>query len=352
MSDESGLTKGQKASFTKQLREYKEETQKSLSEIKDEIALIKKFTKDYLSDDDKSIKTKIDVLVNTIEKKSKEAAIRFDEIDDLHIKLCEGDGKEESYDTIITDFKDNVISSFSEIESKKKDIVSFAETIFGKEENGKIIKSGLTQQFDSKIKSIDDFHKNQEKKFKALFESIEGLLPGATSVGLAKAYEEQKKSYDKPLRNWSYVFVSTLIIMLFFGWYYFSEISEIKEITVSTAFISLLNKTPFFIPTIWLALYASKKQSQYKRLQQEYAFKEIFAKSYGGHKNQIEDLDYDPEDEQILMKELLANLVAITSHNPSDTLDYKSHNDNHPIMNVFERVLASSKKTFESKEIK
>ena len=44
-------------------------------------------------------------------------------------------------------------------------------------------------------------------------------------------------------------------------------------LTLNEALIALLKDLPFFIPTIWLAAYASKQQSQNKRLQQEYALK-------------------------------------------------------------------------------
>ena len=101
---------------------------------------------------------------------------------------------------------------------------------------------------------------------------------------------------------------------------------------------------PFFIPTIWLAVFASKQQSQYKRLQQEYVFKEINAKSFYGHKRQIEELMKSGVDDKELLLKLVTQLVIITSQNPSDTLDNKAHNDSPPIFKLLEKIFPSIKK--------
>jgi hypothetical protein len=110
---------------------------------------------------------------------------------------------------------------------------------------------------------------------------------------------------------------------------------------LSEAFIGLLKDLPFFIPTLWLASYASKQQSQYKRLQQEYAFKETNAKSFHGHKMQIEALMKDGIADKDLLLQLLAQLVVITAQNPSVTLDNKSHEDNSPILKLAEKIFPS-----------
>lgn len=154
---------------------------------------------------------------------------------------------------------------------------------------------------------------------------IEGLLPGATSAGLAKSYHDQKNSYKWPNIIWSAVFTLTMIGMVYYA---------IKTVTDSTdignAFMNILSRAPFFIPTIWLALFASKQQSQNRRLEQEYAYKESLAKSYDGYKREIENLPESDEKNEI-MEKLVRTMIDTAGFNPSSTLEKQSHNDKPPI---------------------
>ncbi len=282
---------------------------------------------------------KINESFQNISEKENSINTKYNEIVASHEELYTSNGDYVSYMDDLKNLKILAADSNRDFGTKKVELDTYYEKVFGKTENDNTIKEGLSHVFDNKLNSLNEFSKNQDIKFKTLFDRIESLLSGATSVGLAKAYEDQKKSYSKPLMNWSGIFVATMIIMLSFGCYYFIEISKVEDLNLQKAIISLLSKLPFFIPTIWLALYASKKQSQYKRLQQEYAFKETFAKSYDGHKRQIEALVYEPNEQKKLMEELLSHLVKITSHNPSSTLDYQNHNDEPPLTKLMERIL-------------
>jgi uncharacterized coiled-coil DUF342 family protein len=221
------------------------------------------------------------------------------------------------------------------------------DKIFGKEDEDGNIVNGYLQETEDLKNKIALFLADQQKKFLAQFTEIESLLPGATSAGLAEAYQVQKASYKKPIILWSGIFIATISIMTIL-----SLVLLIMQFLLSTnttptltdALISLLKDLPFFIPTIWLAAYASKQQSQYKRLQQEYAFKETNAKSFHGHKMQIEELMKDGSADKDLLMQLVAQLVIITSQNPSYTLDNKTHEDSPPIFKFAEKIFPFFKK--------
>lgn len=236
------------------------------------------------------------------------------------------------------------VEEFNKLNTRSKDvqkeIEATHEKIFGKTDNeGKPIKGYFQETEDLKI-SLAQFLEDQETKFTAQFNEIKGLLPDATSAGLAAAYQMQKESYKKPIQLWSAVFVVTILIMTGIGGYIiYQHFQSTKVDSLNDAFISLLKDLPFFIPTIWLAAFASKQQSQYKRLQQEYAFKETNAKSFHGHKEQIERLMKDGAADKDLISQLVAQLVMITAQNPSSTLDNKSHEDSSPMLKVIEKYL-------------
>ena len=241
------------------------------------------------------------------------------------------------------------VEEFDNLNQRSKDIQKEIEAthqkISGrKEEDGKQIKGYLQETEDLK-KQMEDFLADQEKKYLAQFAEIKGLLPDATSAGLAAAYQKQKESYNPPIRLWSRVFFGTILVMTSLGGYIlYTYFKGTADASLNNALISLLKDLPFFIPTIWLAAFASKQQSQYKRLQQEYALKETNAKSFHGHKEQIERLMKDGGADKDLLSQLVAQLVFITAQNPSNTLDNKSHEDNSPVFKFAEKYLSFSKK--------
>ena len=248
--------------------------------------------------------------------------------------------------------KESLITKASEFDTLnerskaiQKEIEETHEKIFGKnDEDGKPIK-GYLQDTEELKNNITTFLSEQETKFSTQFDEIKSLLPDATSAGLAAAYQKQKDSYTKPIQLWSIVFFATIFIMTSLGGYIiYRHFQSTKIDTLNDALISLLKDLPFFIPTIWLAAFASKQQSQYKRLKQEYAFKETNAKSFHGHKEQIERLMKEGGADKELLSALVAQLVVITAQNPSNTLDNKSHEDSPPIFKLVEKYFPSFSK--------
>ncbi|MGQ0828335.1 MAG: hypothetical protein ACT4ON_08070 [Bacteroidota bacterium] len=260
----------------------------------------------------------------------------------------------------IKDAKEQITTRSSEYEtltakfrSLETEIETAHEKIFGKKDvDGKVIAKGYLQETEDLKNKISSFLEDQDKKFQAQFTQVESLLPGATSAGLAKAFEDQRKSYKWPLIIWSIVFIAVTTIMAGCATYIFYRqfISDkVVEETLTHGIIALLKDLPFFIPTIWLAVFASKQQSQYKRLQQEYVFKEINAKSFYGHKKQIEELMKNGVEDNDLLLKLVTQLIVITSKNPSDTLDNKAHNDSPPLFKLVEKMFPKKSKQEETK---
>lgn len=95
-----------------------------------------------------------------------------------------------------------------------------------------------------------------------------------------------KKSFDNPINRYSLLFMVS-IGLLFFGSLaitidsigaYYINFKSLND--WNTVLRELINKLPFYLPIVWLAFFASRRLSEYQRLQQEYAHKEALAKSY------------------------------------------------------------------------
>jgi uncharacterized coiled-coil protein SlyX len=218
-----------------------------------------------------------------------------------------------------------------EIEASRKEVVDFKNLFFG---DGTAEAPGLKKRVEAFLKESERNYKallqKKEENFKALFDKVEGLLPGATSTGLAKAFQEQKESYLRPVIIWSFTFVCTIVSMIAFALYEFKEVKEsVTDITGSL--IHIVSRLPFFAPAIWLAIFAAKRQNQSMRLLQEYSYKETLAKSYEGHKREIDKLPKSEEKNELLSKHL-ATMVEMCASNPSLTLEHKSHDERPPFL--------------------
>lgn len=171
------------------------------------------------------------------------------------------------------------------------------------------------------------------KKNDELFNKIEGLLKGASTVALAKAFNEHKNSFNTSNKIWITLFVFSIMSMMGLSlWGFINANYEFKDMWKYT-----LGNLPFIGGAIWLAIYSSKQRSQNKRLQQEYAFKEDVAKIYYGLKEEVEKLGNSELGEK-LNESVLKLIIDVVSLNPSTSLDSKSHNDNGPILDSIKSI--------------
>lgn len=222
-----------------------------------------------------------------------------------------------------------------------KGIESFYEKSLGVlGEDGKRA-GGYSGDLDGLKRNLIEFEDQQKIKYRALNLQIENLLPGATSVGLASAYRDMKDSFVAPIRFAGGAFYVSIAVLIFGsivmavdsatieGGLKFKELGDWQSVLRS-----LVYKLPFYGPAVWVAYYASKRRSEYQRLQQEYAHKEALAKSYDSYKKQIKELDL--EDDEMLVA-LLNKAIDAIAHNASQTLDGK-HGDKMPLQEAIDRI--------------
>lgn len=280
------------------------------------------------------IKENIENLLSSSESK-------LSDIEKLHNSIYEEDGLKQEID----DFYSNISDKSKEINKLTEDSSStlqelsiFYDKIFGKDdENGKKV-SGLKQEIDQRRIDLDEFKQKQEDRYNELNKQIENLLPGATSAGLSSAYSEMRNKFSKNSKWYGWGFYFSLFVLLM-------TVLCIKDLVLvgdipldKGIWISLLVllgnfavKMPFIIPALWLVIFISRRRSEAERLSQEYAHKEVLAKSYDSYKQQIEKLS--KEDQEKLLPVLMEGMIKAISLNPAETLD-KKHQSDSPISEV------------------
>jgi len=245
------------------------------------------------------------------------------EIETTKSQSAEAHGEIKALKEEIEETKEGLTEKISAVEIKKEDIDKFFIKIFGEEDAQGKRSGGLSTRISQKEKEADAFLNTQEKKYKELFEKIESLLPGATSTGLAQAYYDQKISYKWPVIIWAVVFIFALVGVFITGLISYDgsiKFSFENILSVEQATSKLIAKIPFFFALIWLAAFSSKQYRQNKRLEQEYAHKEVLAKSYQGYKRELESQGKTATDKEIIAT-LHKVLVATIAKNPSEIMD-------------------------------
>jgi predicted nuclease with TOPRIM domain len=302
----------------KNRRSQTEDLYKAIETVYNEIS---QFKAELVGDEQvsDSVKSKINELVSSTEKQHLD-------ISKLHKEIFTGDDTNLSTKLAISQAKEKILFDSKEIETLLEKTTNeinqldiFHVKIFGKVNNQNQREGALSEELDK-----------QSIRYKALNEKIEGLIPGATSAGLATAYKDLKESFDEPIKNVSNVFYISIGLLLFSSLLLSinnigsNGITFVKFENWDAVFKGLVNKIPFYAPVLWLAFFASKRRSEYQRLQQEYAHKEALAKSYDKYKKQIEELD---DEDKTMQKEFIMKAVDAIAYNASQTLD-KKHGDN------------------------
>lgn len=290
---------------------------------------------------DGGIQETINSFVADFKKKNEEISIFYDE-------TLVGDQKSPSTKSEITQAKKDILASQEQLSdlltsasAELEELESFYNKIYGKLNSENERRGGLAQELDERVTVLNDFEKKQSAKYTALNNQIEGLLPGATSAGLASAYHEMRNTFTDPIKYMSQLFYAAIGLLVFasvllaidnIGLYY---INFIKIGEWDSVLKSIVNKIPFYAPILWLAFYASKRRSEYQRLQQEYAHKEALAKSYDNYKKQIEQLD---DKDKEMQKSFIMKAIDAVAYNASTTLD-GNHGDKMPGFEVLEKIL-------------
>ncbi|EID5001034.1 hypothetical protein LB651_001768, partial [Campylobacter coli] len=235
----------------------------------------------------------------------------------------------------------------NDIETNKDKIEEFEEfynkIFIGVEadENGKGGRLSLEKYLDEKqteIKKLisskkqdlesclSDYKDKFENLYKEKNDKIDKLLPGATSVGLSKSYKNQKEEIDKSLMKWNWVFWISISIFIGGAIFYFYHSFDEKF-----DYVSIFRYFPFWIFSGFFIFYSTKQIAEYKRLRNEYAYKEALNDTYVGYERAVEK-----SDNKILKDKLLEIMLKAAEFNPSSTLG-KSKGE-HPFKSMMEKT--------------
>lgn len=269
----------------------------------------------------------------------------FDEIQRLRNNFfVKQDNSSISLETEIQNAKTTANSIVNDMEQKEIDfsqkklkLEEFYIKIFGAMENNQRV-GGLQQEISQIKTELKDYDTQQKDKIEKCWNQINSLIGKATDASLATSYKEAKDSYDWSIWIWNAIFVSSMTIFIIIA---YKSVPIIDFNDFKSVLNVIISRLPFYIPLGWLAIFATRRRNEIKRLQEEYRHKEAAAKSYSGYKEQIKEVQNDKERDDLIAK-LMDNLVEMTSENPNKTLD-KAKKENIPTIEFGEKTLDSIK---------
>jgi hypothetical protein len=342
INDHLRLIEGKVQSIITQSEHNKAQADILVAEIEASKNNIKKMENSFFVGDDGSLS-----LQKKMENLFSESNNWHSKIKDFHQKLTSGNEQESAIILQIDEAKKRVLADKKAAEDANDSVAElldelkeFYTTIFGKDGQDGQHEGGLKKELELRRQELSDLKETHQKTYKTLEEEIESLLPGAVSAGLATAYKDLKDSFNTPINQNSKIFYLSLfgifiagVIMIVKNMEFWKlEFIDLNE--PMHLFTNLIYKLPILLPLLWLAVFASKRRSEDRRLQQEYAHKEALAKSYQSFKMQIDSLN--TQDDK-LMKHLLEKAIIAIAFNPSTTLDGK-HGDRIPIVGAVEAI--------------
>ena len=173
--------------------------------------------------------------------------------------------------------------------------------------------SNLIDVIQKQHNDITQIIEGKKEELEKLTKQIEGLLPGATSAGLASSYHDAWKEKNTA---WYWIgFISSLVVLVAGYFYWIYTIQNIQ-------WLDVIVRAIVGAPLIWIAWYCQKSISQTNRVKEEYHHKQRIMSVFEGFSKQIDEFTKDdPEQNKVKKLELISVIISAIGKNPSEILD-------------------------------
>ncbi|MDB5813846.1 MAG: hypothetical protein JWN23_963 [Rhodocyclales bacterium] len=166
---------------------------------------------------------------------------------------------------------------------------------------------GQIAAYELRLKQLEDQSKQQ-------LETIVGLLPGATSAGLAHAFDARRQTFLQPQQRWQWLFITSVVMLAILA---ITGLWHVLQATGEQSYDQLLRlwlaRLPVAGALVWLALHASRESALAKRLEEDYGYKATIAASFLGFNKQMSEIGKTAEAGSPLAKLCADTLTTIAS---------------------------------------
>lgn len=162
-------------------------------------------------------------------------------------------------------------------------------------EDSAVVAKGLADKSATVEARVADYEKRLaelEAQCANQLKTIVGLLPGATSAGLAHAFDERRQTFLKPQGRWQWVFIGSVAAIVLLA---VTGLWHVYQAGVTPTYDELirlwLSRLPVAGALVWLALHASHEAALAKRLEEDYGYKSAIASCFEGFQKQMSEVE-------------------------------------------------------------
>jgi hypothetical protein len=155
-------------------------------------------------------------------------------------------------------------------------------------------------------------------------EKVENLLRGATSAGLAHAFDQRRQTFLKPHGLWQWVFIGSLVLLVILALNGLWTVYHIDKAPQWDELVRMwLSRIPLVGALVWLAMHASREAALAKRMEEDYGYKSAIATCFEGFRKEMTAIDMSMKSDSALAK-LCADTLTTMATPPGRIYDKHS----------------------------
>lgn len=215
-----------------------------------------------------------------------------------------------------TDAYNEVNALLEQVKTLQKEMLTLAE----QSRTSEVQTAEIARIADEKNDKVIEYQRELEElktQFQSTASNIEDLLPAATGVGLAKAFNLRKKDLSLTIIMSAVGFTISILGFALLGYLSLQESSTIK--TLEDFFLFSLERSPFIVGLILLEEFTRRQYNNTRKLEEDYAYKETLSIAFDGYKKAMSEID--DEEKESLSKEFSRNVLEMLNRRPGRLLE-------------------------------
>lgn len=281
-----------------------------------------------------AIRPNVDAAVADVEAKRSAVTTQAQQIDAAQKRATEVRGELDSVlisskqsQTEADGFKKSVEDSNASATASAANIVASKATV---DANAKVVADALAEsksatasikELSAKAASVKQRVEEYEAKLDELsakcdtqLQAITDLLPGATSAGLAAAFNDRRETFLKPRVRWQWLFLGSVVALTVLAFISFLEVyHNAATMTYQQLLVLWLSRVPVAAALVWLAMHSSRESALAKRLEEDYGFKVSVARSFQGFQEQMRNVGEASKGNEPLQRLCDATLAQVSN---------------------------------------
>jgi DNA repair exonuclease SbcCD ATPase subunit len=221
--------------------------------------------------------------------------------------------------------RDDANAALAQVKANQAEILQLSQT--SKTHVAEIAE--IARIADEKDERVKEYEKQLETKIQeadAIYEKLEKLLPGATSVGLSKSFNKRKAALDERMK-WAQVsFFTSIVGFIGLGIW---ALKGGAIVSWSDFTLFAIERSPIIAALVLLEEFSRRMYNNSLKLEEDYAFKESLSMAFDGYRKAMAEVQRSGGKET-LPHQLSSNVIAVLSERPGRLITHTEKSKESP----------------------